>query len=49
MVMTANGPVSMCAHKARREEFILKPLTIETREGTALWNPLSRTTLPVVQ
>jgi pyruvate-formate lyase-activating enzyme len=48
MVMTANGPVSMCAHNARRDEFILKPLTIETSEGTAIWNPLSGTTLPVV-
>ena len=49
MVMTAAGPVSMCAHNARREEFILKPLTIATREGTAIWNPLSGTSLPVVQ
>ena len=32
MVMTAAGPVSMCAHNARREEFILKPLTIATHE-----------------
>ena len=49
MVMTAAGPVSMCAHNARREEFILKPLTIATPEGAAVWNPLSGTSLPVVQ
>lgn len=48
MVMTANGPISMCAHNARRDEFILKPLTVATESGTALWNPLSGTTLPVV-
>ena len=26
MVMTADGPISMCAHNARRDEFILKPI-----------------------
>jgi hypothetical protein len=41
MVMTANGPVSMCAHNAKRDEFILKPLTVETAQGPAIWNPLS--------
>lgn len=49
MVMTANGPISMCAHNAKRDEFILKPLTVETNDGTAIWNPLSGTALPVVQ
>jgi pyruvate-formate lyase-activating enzyme len=48
MVMTANGPVSMCAHNARRDEFILKLLTIPTEGGQALWNPLSGATLPVL-
>ena len=48
MVMTANGPVSMCAHNARRDEFILKPLTVETDGGEAIWNPLSGKLLPVV-
>jgi 7,8-dihydro-6-hydroxymethylpterin dimethyltransferase len=47
MVMTANGPVSMCAHNARRDEFLLKPLRIGTEEGTAIWNPLSGRLLPV--
>jgi pyruvate-formate lyase-activating enzyme len=41
MVMTAHGPVSMCAHNAKRDEFILKPLTVETAQGPAIWNPLS--------
>ena len=48
MVMTAEGPISMCAHNARRDEFILKPLPIQTGAGRALWNPLSGRTLPVV-
>ena len=49
MVMTADGPISMCAHNARRDEFILKPLAVETEAGRALWNPLSGSMLPVVQ
>ena len=49
MVMTAEGPISMCAHNARRDEFILKPLAVETGDGRALWNPLSGSMLPVVQ
>jgi pyruvate-formate lyase-activating enzyme len=48
MVMTDNGPISMCAHNARREEFILRPLAVETAEGRAIWNPLSGAMLPVV-
>ena len=48
MVMTANGPISMCAHNARRDEFILKPLTVQTDAGNAIWNPLSGATLPVL-
>ena len=49
MVMTADGPISMCAHNARRDEFILKPLAVETEGGRALWNPLSGSMLPVIQ
>jgi pyruvate-formate lyase-activating enzyme len=48
MVMTANGPISMCAHNAKRDEFILKPLTVATEAGEAIWNPLSGSTLPVL-
>jgi len=33
MVMTADGPVSMCEHNARRDDFILQPLTIEKANG----------------
>ena len=46
MVMTGNGPVSMCAHNARRDEFILKPVTLATDAGPVIWNPLSGATLP---
>jgi uncharacterized radical SAM superfamily Fe-S cluster-containing enzyme len=33
MVMTADGPISMCEHNARRDEFILKPLEVEQKDG----------------
>jgi len=41
MVMSPDGPISMCAHNARRDDYILKPLEIETAAGKVVWNPLS--------
>lgn len=42
MVMTDDGPISMCEHNARRDEFILKPVTLPSlTPSQALWNPLS--------
>lgn len=41
MVMTAEGPVSMCQHNASRDDFILKPLDIQRSDGTTLqYQPL---------
>lgn len=41
MVMTADGPVSMCQHNARRDDFILKPLDIQRADGSTLhYQPL---------
>ncbi len=34
MVMTDTGPVSMCEHNARRDDYILKPLDVTQRDGT---------------
>ena len=34
MVMTAEGPVSMCEHNAKRDDFILKPLVVEKQDGS---------------
>jgi hypothetical protein len=40
MVMTEDGPVSMCEHNSRRDEFILKPITLPVAvNGQAAWNP----------
>jgi 7,8-dihydro-6-hydroxymethylpterin dimethyltransferase len=41
MAMTAQGPVSMCLHNARRDSFILEPLDVETGDGRRRWEPLS--------
>ncbi len=42
MVMTDDGPISMCEHNARRDEFILKPVPLASpKAGKGLWNPLS--------
>ena len=40
MVITPEGPISMCAHNAKRDEYILKPTTVQTEQGAVLWNPL---------
>jgi uncharacterized radical SAM superfamily Fe-S cluster-containing enzyme len=40
MVMTDDGPISMCEHNARRDEFILKPIALPSAtESTIRWNP----------
>ncbi len=45
MVASAEGPISMCLHNAKRDAFILRPLRIATAEGERLWDPLTgRTT-----
>lgn len=39
MVMTHAGPISMCMHNAKRDDFILKPL--KTENENELWDPLT--------
>jgi len=39
MVVTADGPVSMCLHNGRRDDFLSKPIKISTQEGEIFWNP----------
>jgi MoaA/NifB/PqqE/SkfB family radical SAM enzyme len=38
MVMTADGPVSMCAHNARRDAYVLKPVPMDPG-GQKLFDP----------
>jgi len=40
MTMTRDGPISMCVHNARRDDFILQPVQVTTGNGTRLWDPL---------
>ncbi len=43
MVMTAEGPVSMCLHNASRDDYILKPLDIQRADGSSLrYQPLQK-------
>ena len=39
MVATADGPISMCLHNAKRDAFILKP--IQAGDGRGWWDPLT--------
>lgn len=41
MVMTNEGPVSMCKHNASRDDYILKPLQVTRADGTSIdYQPL---------
>ena len=41
MLMTAEGPLSMCQHNAARDEHILKPIKFFRRDGkSAVYQPL---------
>lgn len=42
MVMTADGPVSMCEHNAERDRYILKPISFLRRDGSPVhYDPLA--------
>lgn len=42
MVATNEGPVSMCAHNARRDEYILQPITFHGLNGkTSTYEPIA--------
>ena len=45
MVATQDGPLSMCLHNAKRDEYILKPIIVNAGEGIKLWQPLTGKTL----
>jgi hypothetical protein len=41
MVMTENGPVSMCMHNAKRDDFLFQPIHLNTDKGEQVWDPLT--------
>ena len=41
MVATKDGPLSMCMHNAKRDEYILAPVTMKSAKGDKVWNPLT--------
>lgn len=41
MVATAEGPVSMCLHNARRDAFLFRPLALGEGGATRFWDPAS--------
>ncbi|MGH8789639.1 MAG: radical SAM protein [Cupriavidus necator] len=42
-VITADGPMSMCLHNARRDAFILRPIRIYRAASSRFWDPLTGT------
>jgi 7,8-dihydro-6-hydroxymethylpterin dimethyltransferase len=40
VVMTHDGPVSMCLHNSKRDDYILKPFLVESEKGLQLYQPL---------
>ncbi len=40
MVATVDGPMSMCLHNARRDDFLLRPFPVRTAAGEVTWDPL---------
>ncbi len=47
MVATKDGPLSMCMHNAKRDEYILAPVKMKSIEGEKVWNPLTGTLDPI--
>jgi 7,8-dihydro-6-hydroxymethylpterin dimethyltransferase len=47
MVASQDGPISMCLHNAKRDDYILKPIELNGVGGKHLWQPLSGETTPV--
>jgi hypothetical protein len=46
MAMTRDGPISMCVHNAKRDAFILQPVTVRSDDGPEPWHPLGTATVP---
>jgi molybdenum cofactor biosynthesis enzyme MoaA len=40
-VMTRDGPLSMCLHNARRDDYILQPVMVRNVDSSGFWQPLT--------
>jgi hypothetical protein len=40
-VMTGEGPVSMCMHNAKRDSFILRPISLTAGPSVVFWHPMT--------
>ena len=49
MVASQDGPLSMCLHNAKRDDYILRPITVNGEDGKRLWQPLSGEMTPANQ
>lgn len=47
MVASQDGPISMCLHNAKRDDYILRPIVVNGVEGKRSWQPLSGQTSPI--
>ncbi len=43
--MTLDGPVSMCLHNVKRDEYILQAIPVLTEQEIKFWHPLQRQTI----
>lgn len=41
MVMTPDGPLSMCVHNAKRDGYLLRPVAVDEQGETRWWNPVT--------
>ena len=41
MVMTPEGPLSMCLHNAKRDDYLLVPAQVRKENKVLFWNPVS--------
>lgn len=41
MAMTAQGPLSMCLHNAKRDDYLVVPTEIRTANKLRFWNPVT--------
>lgn len=39
MVMTPEGPMSMCVHNAKRDDYLLVPAQVKKEQSIMFWNP----------